>query len=111
MTQFLLAGTRSAAGDTAEPGLAVAARQLASAVAWHGWLRRWGLLAGYGLARDPADEVRACLVVRASDNDAADRLARGWATVTGYRVAVLSLTGVPGEPAERRSRPESTVDE
>jgi hypothetical protein len=111
MTEFLLAGTRPAAGGTAEPGLAAAASQLVSAVAWHGWLRRWGLLAGYGLARDPAGEVRACLVVRANDSDAAERLARGWETVTGYRVAVLSLTGVPGEPAERRSPPESTDDE
>lgn len=120
MTQFLLAGTRPAASGTAGTGLSAAAIQLASATAWHGWLRRWGLLAGYGLASDPAEELRACLVVRASDNDAAERLARGWESVTGYRVAVLSLTGEPGGsggpggpvgPGGLHSRPGSTDGE
>lgn len=114
MTQFLLAGTRPAAGSTAEPGLAAAARQVLSAASWHGWLRRWGLLAGYGVASNPADELRACLIVRASDNYGAERLAQAWQRVTGYRVAVLSLTGEESEPVEpgvRRSRPGSTGGE
>ena len=108
MTQFLLAGMRPAAGGHGQPGLAAAARQLASAAVWHDWLRRWGLLAGYGLASDPAHEVRACLVVRASDHHAAERLALGWATVTGYRVAVLPLIA---EPGEGHSRPGSANGE
>jgi hypothetical protein len=81
-----------------------------SAAAWHGWLRRWGLLDGYGLVGDPAAELRACLVVRASDDSAARRLARGWEAVTGYRVTVLPLTSEqdrPGEPGKRRSGPGS----
>jgi hypothetical protein len=47
---------------------------------------------------DPVAEVRACLVVLASDDAAAERLAAGWGLVSGYRVAVLALTG-PGEDA------------
>lgn len=113
MTPFLLAGTRPAAGSAARPGLAAAAHRVVSAAAWHGWLRRWGLLDGYGLAGDPVAELRACLVVRASDDSAALRLARGWEAVTGYRVTVLSLTSEqdgpsgPGEPGKRRTLPGS----
>ena len=89
MTRFLLAGTRPPQHDlTGSPGeLALAA------AAWYGWLRRWGLLLSFGLARDPVAEVRACLVVLASDDQAAERLAGGWGMVSGYRVAVLTLTG------------------
>jgi len=90
MTRFLLAGS---AGSAGELGLAAAAHRVVAAVAWYGWLRRWGLLLSFGLARDPAAEVRACLVVLASNDDAAERLAAGWGTVSGYRVAVLALTG------------------
>jgi hypothetical protein len=60
---------------------------------WHQWLRRWGLLLSFGLPGDPAAELRACLIVLASDHQAAERLAAGWGMVTGYRVAVLPLTG------------------
>ena len=93
MTRFLLAGTRpDVAGELA---LATAAHRVLEAAAWCGWLRRWGLLLSFGLARDPVAEVRACLVVLASDDRAAERLAAGWEMVSGYRVAVLALTGEP----------------
>src|SRR6516164_564382 len=102
MTRFLLAGTRPGSdgslgsdGSPGEVGVAGAARRVLEAAAWFGWLRRWGLLVSFGLARDPMAEVRACLVVLASDDRAAERLAAGWGRVSGYRVAVLALTG-PG---------------
>jgi hypothetical protein len=91
MTRFLLAGTRAHSAD--ELGLGAAAHRVVEATTWYGWLRRWGLLLSFGLARDPVAEVRACLVVVASDERAAERLADGWGTVSGYRVAVLALTG------------------
>jgi hypothetical protein len=98
--RFLLAGTRPLPPDLAgsadgagELALAAAAHRVVAAAAWYDWLRRWGLLLSFGLARDPVAEVRACLVVLASDDQAAERLAAGWETVSGYRVAVLALTG------------------
>jgi hypothetical protein len=104
--RFLLAGTRPAhtglpgpggeAGEVGERGevaLAAAAHRVVAAATWYGWLRRWGLLLSFGLAGDPLAEVRACLVVLASDDQAAERLAAGWGAVSGYRVAVLALTG------------------
>jgi len=91
MTRFLLAGTRADSAD--EVALGAAAHRVVEASMWYGWLRRWGLLLSFGLARDPVAEVRACLVVLASDERAAERLAEGWGTVSGYRVAVLALTG------------------
>ena len=108
MMRFLLAGSAGLAappgsggsagstGSAAELGLAAAAHRVVEAAAWCGWLRRWGLLLSFGLPRDPAAELRACLIVTASDEQAADMLAAGWRTVSGYRVAVLALTG-PGE--------------
>ena len=101
MTRFLLAGSAGPggpAGTGGELGLAAAAHRVVAAATWYGWLRRWGLLLSFGLARDPVAEVRACLVVLASDEAAAERLAAGWGLVSGYRVAVLALTG-PGEDA------------
>ena len=104
MTRFLLAGSAGPggpagpAGPGGELGLAAAAHRVVAAARWYGWLRRWGLLLSFGLARDPVAEVRACLVVLASDDAAAERLAAGWGLVSGYRVAVLALTG-PGEDA------------
>jgi hypothetical protein len=91
MTEFLLAGTRQP--EHGELTLAAAAHRVLEAASWHGWLRRWGLLLSYGLPRQPGAELRACLVVAASDELAAKRLAAGWATVSGYRVAVLALAG------------------
>ena len=116
MTRFLLAGTPGSGGSGGsggllgsggsggsggEVGLAAAAHRVVAAAAWYGWLRRWGLLLSFGLARDPAAEVRACLVVLASDDAAAERLAAGWELVSGYRVAVLALTGEPGAEGRR----------
>ena len=102
MTRFLLAGTRPGSATSAtsagELGLAAAAHRVLEAAAWCGWLRRWGLLLSFGLARDPVAEVRACLVVLAGDDQAAERLAAAWGKVSGYRVAVLALTG-PDEGA------------
>jgi hypothetical protein len=99
MTRFLLAGTRPPRPDvpgsgssSGEVALAAAAHHVIQAATWYGWLRRWGLLLSFGLACDPVAEVRACLVVLASDDQAAERLAAGWETVSGYRVAVLTLT-------------------
>jgi len=107
MTPFLLAGTRPAGGSVAEPGLAATARRVVSAAAWHGWLRRWGLLAAYGLSQDPTAELRVCLVVRASSAPAAERLAWDWETMSGYRVTVLSLTGEPSSGPLNSARPGS----
>jgi|SRR5215475_3825831 len=93
MTEFLLAGTRQQQpAGSGEMALAAAARLVVQVSAWHGWMRRWGLLLSYGLAGEPRSAVRACLIVAASDEKAAKRLAAGWATVSGYRVAVLALT-------------------
>jgi hypothetical protein len=97
MTRFLLAGTRPSQhdvpGSPGELALGAAAHCVVAAATWYSWLRRWGLLLSFGLARDPVAEVRACLVVLASDDAAAERLAAGWGMVSGYRVAVLALTG------------------
>ena len=90
MSEFLLLGTRpSAAGEASLGGVA---RDVMTLAAWHGWLRRWGLLRSSGLPRDPAGELRACLVIRASGQPAAERLAAGWGQVSGYRVTLVPLS-------------------
>ncbi len=91
MTLFLLAGARPP--GRGELPLAAAARDVVAIARWQGWLGRWGLLLWSGLPRDPMAELRACLIVVASDHQAAERLAAGWEIMTGYRVAVLSLSG------------------
>jgi hypothetical protein len=91
MSEFLLVGTWSAA--PAELSLAVAAHEVIARAVWHAWLRRWGLLLAFGLPTDPGADPRACLVVRASGDEAARRLAAGWGRVSGYRVTVLPLVG------------------
>jgi hypothetical protein len=102
MTEFLLAGTRQPQpGGSGELALAAAARRVVHTAAWHGWLRRWGVLLSYALPSDPAAGLRACLVIGASDEQAAERLAAGWATVSGYGVAVLALTGGLAGESER----------
>lgn len=93
MTVFLLAGTQPPRPGSGELALAGAAHRVVAAAAWYGWMRRWGLLLSYGLPGEPRAGLRACLVVAASDEQAAQRLAAGWARVSGYRVAVLALTG------------------
>ena len=91
VSEFLLVGTRSRAPG--ELPLAVVAHDLVALATWHAWLRRWGLLRSFGLPRDPVADLRACLVVRATGEDAARRLAAGWGRVSGYRVTVLPLSG------------------
>jgi hypothetical protein len=97
MNHFLLAGARPARGRLAEPGLTATARRVVATAEWQRWLRRWGLLVGYGLSQEPTAELRVCLVVRASDARAARRLAWDWETMSGYRVTVLSFTDEPSE--------------
>ncbi len=100
MSEFLLVGDRPA--PPGELSLAAAASDVVAAAAWHGWLRRWGLLQSFGLPRDPAAGLRSCLLVRASGDEAAQRLAAGWGKVTGYRVMVVPLAGgMAGEGRER----------
>jgi hypothetical protein len=91
VSEFLLLGTRpSAPGEASLGGVA---HDVTALSAWHGWLRRWGLLRSFGLPRDPAGELRACLVIRASGQPAAERLAAGWGQVSGYRVMLVPLSG------------------
>lgn len=89
MSVYLLAGSRGPFGG--EMGLAAAAHAVVTRSAWHGWLRRWGLLESFALPRDPANELHACLVVRVTGEGGAARLAHEWERVTGYRVTVLAL--------------------
>jgi hypothetical protein len=96
MDEFLLVGIRPSV--PAEVSLAGAAGSLTAGAAWQRWLRRWGLLRSFALPREPGAAPRACLVVRASGDAAAEALAAGWARVTGYRVQVMPLADVGGGP-------------
>jgi hypothetical protein len=69
----------------------MAAQAVIARAAWHAGLRRWGLLRSFGLPAEPGAEPRVCLVVRATGDEAARRLAVGWGRVSGYRVTVLPL--------------------
>jgi hypothetical protein len=91
MREFLLLGARPSAPGGASPG--GVAHDVAALAAWHEWLRRWGLLRSFGLPPDPAGELRACLVVRASGHAAAERLAAGWGQASGYQVTLVPLSG------------------
>jgi hypothetical protein len=90
VSEFLLLGARPPAPD--EASLGGIARDVMAQTAWHWWLRRWGLLRSFGLPQDPAGELRACLVIRASGQPAAERLAAGWGQVSGYRVTLVPLS-------------------
>jgi hypothetical protein len=90
VSEFLLLGTRSSAPG--EASLSGVAHGVVALAAWHGWLRRWGLLRSFGLPRDPVGELRACLVIRASGHTAAERLAAGWGQVSGYQVTLVPLS-------------------
>jgi hypothetical protein len=105
MTPFLLAAARPQPGSAAETGLAATAHQVVATTVWQGWLRRWGLLAAYGLSQEPTAELRVFLMVRASSAGAAKRLAWDWETVSGYRVTVLSFTSEPSEGPSNSVRP------
>jgi hypothetical protein len=97
MSEFLLVGTRQAAPGELSP--ACAARDLIALAAWHGWLRRWGLLRSFAVRREDRAVPGACLVVQVSGPAAAERLAAGWERLAGCEVAVLQLV----EAAGRRS--------
>jgi hypothetical protein len=90
MSTYLLAGMRRPLDG--ELTLAAAARDVVAQTRWHGWLQRWGLLESFALPRDLATEPRACLVIRATGEEAAARLAEGWERVSGYRVTVLAMS-------------------
>jgi hypothetical protein len=90
MSEFLLLGIRPPAPG--EASLGGVARDVMALATWLGWLRRWGLLRSFGLPRDPADELRACLVIRASRHPAAERLAAGWEQASGYQVTLVPLS-------------------
>ena len=97
VSEFLLLGTRRPVGEI-QPGQISprqTARDLIALQAWHRCLRGWGLLRSFALPHQDASELRACLIVSASGYPAAQRLAAGWAQVSGYRVSVLRLRGVP----------------
>ncbi len=100
MSVFLLLGVRPRPGREVSP--AAVARDLAAAAAWCRALRRWGLLCAFALAPEPEAELRACLIVLASGQAAADRLASDWGQVSGYQVLVTQLcTAAPaagGQP-------------
>ena len=100
MSEFLLLGTRPPAPG--EASLGGVARDVMALATWHGWLRRWGLLRSFGLPQDPADELRACLVIRASGQPAAEWLAAGWGQVSGYQVRLVPLScGTAGQGGTR----------
>ena len=89
MSEFLLLGIRPQTDREVSPaGLAC---DLAAAAAWHRWLRRWGVLRSFALPGEPVADLRACLIVQASGQAAATRLASGWGRVSGYRVTVTQL--------------------
>jgi hypothetical protein len=100
VSEFLLLGTRPPAPG--EASLGGVARDVMALATWHGWLRRWGLLRSFGLPQDPADELRACLVIRASGQPAAEWLAAGWGQVSGYQVTLVPLScGTAGQGGTR----------
>jgi len=89
MSEFLLLGMRPQTDREVSPaGLAC---DVAAAAAWHRWLRRWGVLRSFALPREPVADLRACLIIQASGQAAATRLASGWGRVSGYRVTVTQL--------------------
>lgn len=94
MSEFLLLGTRPPAPG--EASLGGVAHDVVALAAWHGWLRRWGLLRSFGLPQDPAGDLRACLIVRASGHTAAERLAASWSQASGYQVTLVPLSCRPG---------------
>jgi hypothetical protein len=92
VSEYLLLGIRPSAPG--EVSLAGVARDVVTLAAWHAWLHRWGLLRSFGVLRDPAAELRACLVIRASGQAAAERLAAKWGQLSGYRVTVVPLSAI-----------------
>ena len=89
MGEFLLLAVRPP--GRAEVSLRRAAHDVVALEAWHRLLRRWGLLRSFAFPDESVAGLRACLLVRASGHAAAERLAAGWGSVSGYQVAVLQL--------------------
>jgi len=89
MSEYLLLGIRPQTDREVSP--TSLACQVAAATAWHRWLRRWGVLRSFALPREPVADLRACLIIQASGQLAATRLASAWGSVSGYRVTVNQL--------------------
>jgi hypothetical protein len=89
MSEFLLLGARPPGAG--EVSLSRAAHDVMALAAWQRWLRRWGLLRSFALPQDTVTQVRACLMVQASGEVAAERLAARWAQMSGYHVTVLPV--------------------
>ena len=89
MSEFLLLGARQPGSAETSPRLA--ARDMAALTTWHQHLRRWGLLRAFALPQDSASGLRVCLVIRASGQLAASRLAEEWRRRSGYEVSVVPL--------------------
>jgi hypothetical protein len=89
MNEFLLLGGRQPGSAETSPRLA--ARDMAALTTWHAHLRRWGLLRAFALPQESASGLRVCLVIRASGELAASRLAEEWERRSGYEVSVVPL--------------------
>jgi hypothetical protein len=89
MSEFLLLGARQPGSAETSPRLA--AHSMAALTTWHQHLRRWGLLRAFALPRDSPSGLRVCLVIRASGQLAASRLADEWRRRSGYQVSVVPL--------------------
>lgn len=87
MSEFLLLAVRPPGGT--EMSLRRVAHDVVAVAAWHGLLRRWGLLRSFAFPDEPVAGLRACLLVRASGPAAAARLAADWGSVSGYQVTAL----------------------
>ena len=100
MSEFLLLGTRPVV--TREMSPARAAHDLAALAAWHGWLRRWGLLRSYAVRPPGLAGPPVCLIVRATGPAAARRLAAGWEQAGGYQVTVMPLCDATAAEGQAR---------
>jgi hypothetical protein len=89
MSDFVLLGTRPAVSPELSP--AGFARELAALAAWHGSMRRWGLLRSYAVRPPWVAGHWVLLIVRAAGPAAAGRLAAGWRQAGGYDVTVVQL--------------------
>lgn len=87
MSEFLLLAVRPP-GET-EMSLRRTAHDVVALAAWHEMLRRWGLRRSFAFPDESVAGLRACLLVRASGQAAAARLAAGWGHAGGYQVTVL----------------------
>ena len=92
MSEFLLLAVRPP--GSAEVSLRRAAHDVVTVQAWHRLLRGWGLLRSFAFPDESVAGLRACLLVRATGDAAAARLAAGWGSVSGYQVTVLRLRAV-----------------